>query len=300
MITMSSAMQRPRQFALIIGVVLTLALLSGCTAMRLAYNQSPTIAYWWLDDYVDFDDAQTPRVREAMNAWLRWHRNTQLAGDYVGLLQRAQAQVRSTEPMTGAEVCRWYGDVMARLDPMIDRALPLAVPLVKGLAPEQLATLEKAYEKKNDKFRDEYLQKDRQDRLEAAVKRAVKHAETLYGDLDDAQEQMLAEAIEKSPFDPEAWLAEKKLRQREAVETLGRLVAQPVGDEQTLAALRTLVGHARKSPRPEYRAYQQKLHEYNCAMAARLHNGISPKQRQKALDKLKGWEDDARALAAEP
>jgi uncharacterized protein DUF6279 len=280
--------------------VLALAvLLSGCTAMRLVYNQSPTIAYWWLDDYIDFEDAQTPHVREALKNWLRWHRSSQLVGDYVVLLQRAQDQVRATEPMTGTQVCRWYGEVLARLDPMIDRALPLALPLVKSLNAEQVANLEKTYEKKNDKFRDEYLQKDRQDRLEASVKRAIKHAQTLYGDLDDAQEKMLTEGIEKSPFDPEAWLAEKKLRQREAVETLGRLVAQPVSDEQTLAAMRTLVARALKSPRPEYLAYQRKLHEYNCTMVARLHNGISPKQRRNALEKLKGWEDDARALAAE-
>jgi hypothetical protein len=281
-------------------VLLALAtLVSGCAAMRLAYNQSPTIAYWWLTDYVDFDEGQTPRVREVLNSWLRWHRGTQLAGDYVGLLQKAQAQVRSTEPMSAAQVCRWYEDVWSRIDPMVDRALTMSVPLVKSLTAEQVANLEKVYEKKNDKFRDEYLQKDPEDRQEASLKRATKHAETLYGSLDDAQKKLLADGIAKSPFNPEFWLSEKKLRQREAIDTLGKLVAQPVGDEQALATLRTLVGHAMSSPRPEYRAYQRKLHDYNCAMAANLHNGISPKQRQRALDKLKGWEDDFRTLAAE-
>ena len=45
-----------------------------------------------------------------------------------------------------------------------------------------------------------------------------------------------------------------------------------------------------------YRAYQVKLGDYNCAFAARIHNAMTPAQRQAARERLKGWEDDLRAL----
>ena len=45
--------------------------------------------------------------------------------------------------------------------------------------------------------------------------------------------------------------------------------------------------------------YQQRLNEYNCAIAAKFHNSTTPAQRQAARTKLKGWEDDLRALAAQ-
>ena len=53
------------------------------------------------------------------------------------------------------------------------------------------------------------------------------------------------------------------------------------------------------SPRPAYREYQQRLYDYNCALVARLHNGTTPEQRRHGLERLKGWEDDLRALAAQ-
>ena len=89
MITMSSAMRRPSFVrGPIIGglraarawlLVLCLALLSGCSLLRLTYPQLPTIAYWWLDGYVDFTVAQAPRVQEQLAEWLRWHRSHPVA-----------------------------------------------------------------------------------------------------------------------------------------------------------------------------------------------------------------------------
>ncbi|MFM8901356.1 MAG: hypothetical protein ACKOF9_15630 [Burkholderiales bacterium] len=49
----------------IIGALCCLpVLLAACSAARLGYGQGPTLAYWWLDGYVDFNEAQSLRVRE--------------------------------------------------------------------------------------------------------------------------------------------------------------------------------------------------------------------------------------------
>jgi hypothetical protein len=41
-----------------------------------------------------------------------------------------------------------------------------------------------------------------------------------------------------------------------------------------------------------------KLTQYNCGFAAQIHNATTVDQRQKARERLKGWEEDLRALAA--
>jgi hypothetical protein len=41
-----------------------------------------------------------------------------------------------------------------------------------------------------------------------------------------------------------------------------------------------------------------KLAEYNCGLAAQIHNATTAAQRQKARDTLKGWEEDLRSLVA--
>ena len=51
---------------IIVALVLLAAGLTGCSAVRFGYNQAPELVYWWLDGYVDFDDAQSRRVREML------------------------------------------------------------------------------------------------------------------------------------------------------------------------------------------------------------------------------------------
>ena len=78
--------------SLIIAVLCgVLTLLSGCSMLRLGYNQAPDLAYWWIDGYADFNDLQTPRVRSALTQWFAWNRRTQLP-DYAAVLVRAQAE----------------------------------------------------------------------------------------------------------------------------------------------------------------------------------------------------------------
>ena len=106
--------------------------------------------------------------------------------------------------------------------------------------------------------------------------------------------------MKASPFDPQAWADERQRRQRDTLATLRRLLAERADADRIVAALRALAERAERSPDPGYRAYQQRLLDYNCALAARLHNAMSPAQRQAARERLKGWEDDLRALAAAP
>ncbi len=103
-----------------------------------------------------------------------------------------------------------------------------------------------------------------------------------------------------SPFDADAWNAERLQRQQDALQLLRRLANPPADRDTALAALRAYVAHVWRSPREPYRRYQEKLETYNCAFAASLHNSTTPAQRQAAAAKFKGWEVDLRALAASP
>lgn len=281
---------------IIVSYLVLATLLSGCTAIRFAYGQGPQLSYWWLDGYADFDDAQAPAVRDALDAWFRWHRQTQL-DDYAQFLVRLQGHAAG--PVTPELVCRSYQEALSRLDPMLEKALPMAVDLVRSLTPAQVLHIERKYEKVNREFRKDFLQPDPKERFEASVKRALERAETFYGSLDDAQLEALKQGIAASPFNPELWLEERMLRQQEALAMLRRVVNEKASPDQTLAALRVVVSHVRRSPRPHYLDYQQKLLAYNCRLSAQLHNSASREQRASAVKRFKGWEDDARSLAAD-
>jgi hypothetical protein len=146
------------------------------------------------------------------------------------------------------------------------------------------------------------MQQEADERLKAAVKRTVDRAEMLYGRLDERQRQLVAAGVAASPFDPAAWLAERQAVQNDTLQTLARLTAGGPGRadrESNLAGLQALAARVQRAPPGPYRSYQQRLTEYNCAFIAQLHNSTTPAQRQTARSKLKGWEEDLRALAAQ-
>jgi len=278
----------------IIGVALVL--LAGCSAVRLAYWQAPHLVYWWLDGYVDFDAGQGERARAALADWFAWHRATQLP-DYADLLATAQRQI--LHDATPAEVCQWADDLRDRIEAGYEHGVPALADLVRSLGAQQVQHIEARYRKADSEFRDDYLQPTRAAQLAASNKRAIARAEMIYGELDAAQRELLAQAIAESPFDPQRWLAERQARQREIVDTLRTLQTEHADAARTQAALRLFAAHAARSPRASYRAYQQRLFDYNCQLIARLHNSTTPQQRRYGADKLKGWEDDLRALAGQ-
>lgn len=271
--------------------------LAACSAARLGYSQGHELAFWWLDGYAGFNGEQSPLVRAALREWFAWHRNTQLP-DYADLLAQAQRDVLA--PTTPDAVCRWFDAFGERVDVALDHARPRLAEVALALTPEQIARIDQRIAKSNDEFRDEFLQRDPARRQREAVKRTVDRFENVYGRLDRAQRERIAQWVAASPFDPERWFAERQLRQQDLLATLRDLQTLPAA-ERTPAraelAVAGLVERFTNSPRADYREYQRRLRAYNCDIVARLHNDTTPAQRQAAQATLRGWEQDARALA---
>jgi hypothetical protein len=297
MMTMSRAMQRSlSRCAIIGGLLLILVLLGGCSTLRFAYTQGPHLAYWWLDRYVDFDQAQGERAHEEIERWFRWHRSTQLP-DYAMLVERARSEI--TQPATPEQMCRWMGELTARLDRMVVQALPPLAEMVLSMSPAQIDHLARKYERNDEEYRRDFLQRDPEERLQAQMRRASDRAELLYGHLNDAQRERIRELTLQSPFDPEGWLVERRVRQQDTLQALRRLTASHAGPDEARAALQLLYENAMRSPRPAYRDYQQRLLQFNCGFAAQVHNLATPEQRVRAARRLQRWEADLRVLAGQ-
>jgi Family of unknown function (DUF6279) len=286
----------------IIGVALAL-LLAGCSVLRIAYSQAPTFTYWWIDGYVDLGDAQSVKLREAIDRWFEWHRRTELTR-YAALLARAQREVM--EPtLSTAQLCTWRDEAQRRLDAALDAATPAFATLMLSLTPEQIRHMERKMAKDGDELRRDFAQADRAERAQGAFKRTLARYENLYGKLDEAQRKKLGDLLAASPFDADRWLAERERRNRDLITLLGTVStagrdaqAADSAKAQAQAAVRVLAERALRSPRPDYRAYQERLTQENCALASAMHNATTPAQRQYARNKLKSWEDDVRLIMA--
>ncbi len=275
-------------------LIILVLLLNSCSMLRLGYGQGPHLFWWWLDSYVDFNPQQTPQVKEAIQQWFRWHRHTQLTGYATWL-----ANLRSNldDPATAQQICTTVESFRQTIAPALDRMLTLGAPLIPTLESAQLDHLERRYAKVNEEFRQDFLQPQPAERLQASIQRTVKRVENIYGPISESQHALIATRIQTSPYNPEAWLDERQRRQQETLQSLRQLAAEPGNTDDIVAVLRTLIEHLERSSHPQYRAYQIQLADYNCAFIAEVHNSTTTVQRHHARDKLKNWENDLRMLA---
>jgi hypothetical protein len=275
-------------------ILALMTVLSGCSAMRLTYDQGPLLAYWWLDNYADFTSEQAPRVKRALADWFGWHRATQLTDYAQGL---ASLQALAVNPITAAQACQVADSWQRRAEKAFAQAVPAVAEHLRSLSPEQVAHIERRQLVKQEELVAEYQQADTAARQKASLERTIGRAESLYGTIDDPQRRLLAAGLAVSPFNPALWLAERRHRQTDLMRQLRQWQQDKPDTATAQAALRRLAADTARSPRPEYAAYSARLTQANCVLMAQFHSTTTAAQRQHAIDKLKGWEADLRALA---
>lgn len=281
-----------------------LAVLAGCSAVRLAYNNMPDLAYWWVDGYADLNEPQSLLLRAELARLQEWHRKTELPRIADLLRQIQQAAPADTNP---EQICRLYADIRARFDAVTAQALvqPGTLALATRLTPAQFKHLEARFAKGNQEWRRERGSRDRAVRVAKRVETELDRAEQFYGTLDDHQRRLLQHAVNRSAFDPQRVFAERVRRQQDMLETLrgvsGTGSNSPSGADTVpaTAALRAYVERTSRSPDPLYRAYAEPALQENCQTYARLHNSTTAEQRSRAVARLAAYERDARELSTQ-
>lgn len=276
-----------------LGLLAVAGVLQACSVMKLAYNQAPDLAYWYLDDYLDLTGEQSLRVKASLSQLQAWHRQTQLPV-YITALQQLQQQIPSD--ITAAAACKVATDIRNNLGTVAHRAESLAAGVAIMLQPGQLKHLEKKFAKTNAKAEDEMEEDREKTRQGKRYEQMLSRAESLYGTLDEPQRAVIARRLEQSRFDVRVLFAEKKRRQHDALQTLQPMATGQSSAAQAQAALRGLVERTMNPLEPVYRRYLDQLSQENCQSFAELHNSTTPAQRSKAVETLKGYEQDFRIL----
>ncbi len=278
-------------------IIVLLALAAGlaaCSAVKLGYNTLDTVAYWWLDSYIDFTGEQTLRVREDLARLHLWHRSEELPRLAEMLHSMEQLAPGDISP---AQARAFVTEFRQRLRLVADHAEPAVVTLATTLQPDQLRHLEHKYENNNAKYRDEWLQLTATEQREKRYRQFLDRAEMIYGPLEAPQREALRRDIEQSTFDPQRILADRQRRQRDALQTLRRLTRPQVDFDAARKLLRGYLDRFENSPDRTYRDYQEALIEEGCRSFAVLHNSTSLAQREVAVRRLRAYQRDLRELA---
>ncbi len=278
---------------------LALALLQACSAVKLAYNNAPEFGYWWLDGYADFNESQSPKVREELTRLLLWHRTEELP-KLADMLQKTQRLASSD--LAPAQVCTVFSDLRTRFDAVIPQSEAAAVSLAMSLTPAQILHIERKFTKGNAEWREKWLDLTPTKRIEKRLTSNRERSEEFYGGLDEKQVAVLRAGLEASVFDPQLSYAERTRRQQDLLQTLRRISVthgSSLSQAEALAALRGVIARSLSSPSPAYRAYNDNVIAESCAVFAKVHNSTTPDQRARAVRRLAAYERDARELSSQ-
>lgn len=278
-------------------MALLVAGLQACSAVRLGYNHSPELAYWWLDSYLDFDHAQSKQVRASLDTLQRWHRREELP-QLAALLKQAQSMVQRDPDAD--EICHLADATRLRMRAIADHAIPAMALIAPGLSVDQLETMRKKYLESNAEYRNDWLNLSPQERQKKRFDQIMKRTEKVYGSLAAPQRDAINAAVGRSSFNPKIELVERKRRQADVIAQLRSISGQKMSPAATNKTLEALIDRAFASPDLQYRTYQQTLLREGCEAFSSVQAAMNPEQRNTARKKLGEYEQDARELAAEP
>jgi hypothetical protein len=271
-----------------------LVLLSGCSALKLVYNQADEAVYWWLDSYVDLTDKQKPLAKDALRQLHLWHRQNQLP-EYVALLQKVRAW--APHDIQPEQVCAVTQEIQNSFISALQQIEPDATKLISQLSEPQLQRIRKKYDKLNQEWRGDYLDVSEEKRLRNRNKQLLNRLEDFYGNLDAPQREAVQQWLKKSTFNPTISFKERQRRQADALQTFTRIThsgSQLVNSSQS--QLRAWVDRGFTPPDEAVHAYSQTLRQENCDGFAKLHNSTTRAQRERLAENLINYENIVQSL----
>jgi hypothetical protein len=276
--------------ALIFSVLSVLT--SGCSTIRVVYNQADTVLAWMADDYFDFDGAQKQDFHTRIDRLLKWHRQEQLP-DYARLL--TEIKQRSQRPVTRDDATWLIENSKARYRVITQQGAGDAADMLATLTPDNLRALEKQFAKVNQKFaREHKLNGTQEARRKERLDRTLKRIREWTAALTPAQEERIAALNDTIPDTDHLRQQERQRRQKEF---LALLNTRHNKAEFTRALAPWLADWEKGQPSEVHQALNDS-YEKRIALYLEVERMLTPQQRAHVQYKIQSYIDDLQALTA--
>jgi len=272
----------------LLGFVLLVAILSGCSATQFIYNRVDILIRWYLDDYVSLDRDQQARFTTRLDALLEWHRLEELPV-YVVLLDDALVILDNGVSLDATRA------MAARIESaairLQDRFLELLLSTGEDLTPAQRAGFIETLWAKQEEFEADRLARDDaayRDDLEA---RFDKQLRRYLGPLTDEQKSRLRQGVAAMTRLDHYWLQDRRVW----ISALSEIL---LSDEPNwVEPVRALIASRDEALLPEYRDGI----DHNGEVILQLSRDVlllrSDKQDKKLRARLTALRDDLAALS---
>ena len=192
----------------LLGCLLIVAILNGCSATQVIYNRADILIRWYLDDYVTLDRDQQARFDERLDALLEWHRQEELP-EYVLLLDDALV-ILDTDVSLAATRSMAEGIESAAIR-LQDRFLELLLSTGENLTSAQRADFIEALLAKQEAFETDRLARSDAEYRDDLGQRFDKQLGRYLGRLTDEQARRLQEGVAEMTRLDHFWLQDRRV-----------------------------------------------------------------------------------------
>jgi len=278
-------------------LIAMMTVISGCSSVKFTYDHGDTLLYWWLNAYVDLDGDQSAWVKKDIDNLFQWHRKTQLK-QYSAMMSKAQRQLAGD--MTQADLLADYKEIKTYTEQLAMRAVPDLADLSRSVKPDQIAQMEKKFNKNNEDFRKKFLKGDLEKRQSVRFDKSLEQLDLWFGSFSRDQKAILRKASDARPMDSEIFLAERIRRQQKIVAMLRKVQAEKLGKEATQKEITVLMRDAfDRFEAPERKAFFDTYVDTTSKYILTAIKIATPEQKAHAQKRMQGWIDDFNKLAAE-
>jgi hypothetical protein len=272
----------------LLGFVLLVAILSGCSATQFIYNRVDILIRWYLDDYVSLDRDQQARFTTRLDALLEWHRLEELPV-YVVLLDDALVILDNGVSLDATRA------MAARIESaairLQDRFLELLLSTGEDLTPAQRAGFIETLWAKQEEFEADRLARDDAAYRNDLEARFDKQLRRYLGPLTDEQKSRLRQGVAAMTRLDHYWLQDRRVW----ISALSEIL---LSDEPNwVEPVRALIASRDEALLPEYRDGI----DHNGEVILQLSRDVlllrSDKQDKKLRARLTALRDDLAALS---
>ncbi len=272
----------------LLGCMLFVAILSGCSATQFIYNRVDILIRWYLDDYVSLDRDQQARFTTRLDALLEWHRLEELPV-YVVLLDDALVILDNGVSLDATRA------MAARIESaairLQDRFLELLLSTGEDLTPAQRAGFIETLWAKQEEFEADRLARDDAEYRDDIEARFDKQLRRYLGPLTDEQKSRLGQGVAAMTRLDHYWLQDRRVW----ISALSEIL---LSDEPNwVEPVRALIASRDEALLPEYRDGI----DHNGEVILQLSRDVlllrSDKQDKKLRARLTALRDDLAALS---
>lgn len=283
---------KDRSLFLLLIIWVTL-LLSSCSSLQLAYNQSDYLLKWWLNDYINLTDEQEKIFDQALPYLTRKHRQEELPKSLQGL---QQVRTKLTQSLSEEDAMLVVQKVKLLSKESIYLAQDDLAKLALTLQPKQLEHLENTFNKLNKKFQSDYLKGSAEDRLNKRVEKIIERTESFSGDLTKIQKTQIKEIAKEYLVDMQLVYEARIYKQQLILNSLRKIISEQPSMVQTKVILMQLLNDIESGTTPEQKEFEKKRDLHSGIILAKTTALLNQNQLKKAQEKMRSWENDLQIL----